>query len=208
MDILRESLLGEGERGCLDGQFLLAMPGLDDSNFSRTVIYVCAHTSEGAIGFILNRSKSISFGELMVQLELVKSEDLIELPESAHEVSVQCGGPVDPGRGFVLHSDDYHSESTLPISDDICLTATVDVLRAITRDKGPRRAAMMLGYSGWGAGQLENEVSANGWLTCPARRGDHLRSGSGRKIQQRLCCHGHRSGHAVARLRTGLSPNS
>ncbi len=168
MDILRESLLGGSERGCLDGQFLLAMPGLEDSNFSRTVIYVCAHTDDGAIGFILNRSKSLSFGELMVQLELIKSEELIELPATARDVSVQCGGPVDQGRGFVLHSDDYQSESTLPISDDICLTATVDILRAITRGKGPKRATMMLGYSGWGAGQLENEVSANGWLTCPA----------------------------------------
>ena len=99
MDILRESLLDGGERDCLDGQFLLAMPGLDDSNFSRTVIYVCAHIDDGAIGFILNRSKSISFGELMVQLELIKSDDLIELPASASEVNVQCGGPVDPGKG-------------------------------------------------------------------------------------------------------------
>ncbi len=168
MDILRKSLLGEGERGCLDGQLLLAMPGLEDSNFSRTVIYVCAHTSDGAIGFILNRPKSLSFAELMVQLELIGSDDLDGLPDQASDMRVQCGGPVDQGRGFVLHSDDYQSESTLPISDDICLTATVDVLRAITLGRGPQRAIMMLGYSGWGAGQLENEVSANGWLTCPA----------------------------------------
>ncbi len=168
MDVLRESLLGDGERGCLDGQFLLAMPGLDDSNFSRTVIYVCAHTSDGAIGFILNRSKSLSFGELMVQLELITADELGSLPETAKDMSVQCGGPVDAGRGFVLHSDDYQSDSTLPISDDLCLTATVDILRAITEGKGPSKAIMMLGYSGWEAGQLENEVSANGWLTCPS----------------------------------------
>lgn len=170
MEILRKNLLGDGERGCLDGQLLLAMPGLDDSNFSRTVIYVCAHTGDGAIGFILNRPKSLSFGELMVQLELIDSDDLDGLSGQAQEMQVQCGGPVDQGRGFVLHSDDYQSESTLPISEDVCLTATVDVLRAITRGKGPRQAIMMLGYSGWGAGQLENEVSANGWLTCPASR--------------------------------------
>jgi putative transcriptional regulator len=168
MDLLRESLLGEGERGCLDGQFLLAMPGLDDSNFSRSVIYVCAHTCDGAIGFILNRPQTLSFGELMVQLELIKSDDLKNLPVSAKEMSVRCGGPVDTGRGFVLHSDDYQSDSTLPVSDELCLTATVDILRAITGGDGPLRATMMLGYSGWGAGQLENEVSANGWLTCPA----------------------------------------
>lgn len=167
MDVLRESLLGDGERGCLDGQFLLAMPGLDDSNFSRTVIYVCAHTSDGAIGFILNRSKSLSFGELMVQLELIEADQLTNLPDTARDMNVQCGGPVDAGRGFVLHSDDYQSDSTLPVSDDLCLTATVDILRAITEDKGPSKATMMLGYSGWDAGQLEHEVSANGWLTCP-----------------------------------------
>lgn len=168
MDVLRESLLGDGDRGCLDGQFLLAMPGLDDSNFSRTVIYICAHTSDGAIGFILNRSKSISFGELMVQLELIETDQLGNLPDKARDMSVQCGGPVDAGRGFVLHSDDYNSESTLPVSDDLRLTATVDILRAITEGKGPAKATMMLGYSGWDAGQLEHEVSANGWLTCPS----------------------------------------
>ena len=168
MDVLRESFLGSGERGCLDGQFLLAMPGLDDSNFSRTVIYICAHTTDGAIGFILNRSKSMSFGELMVQLDVVKEDELDSLPQSARNMDVQCGGPVDAGRGFVLHSDDYQCESTLPVSDDLCLTATVDILRDIARGTGPKLATMMLGYSGWDAGQLENEVSANGWLTCPA----------------------------------------
>ena len=168
MDILHESLLGDAERGCFDGQFLLAMPGLSDSNFSRTVIYICAHNRNGAVGFILNRPQSISFCELMVQLELIDDDDAATLPSSAIELSVQTGGPVETGRGFVLHSDDYHSEATLPISEDLSLTATVDILRAITKDKGPKKATMMLGYSGWGAGQLENEVSANGWLTCPA----------------------------------------
>ncbi|MEX3007958.1 YqgE/AlgH family protein [Hoeflea sp. TYP-13] len=168
MDILHENLLGSGERGCFDGQFLLAMPGLDDTNFSRTVIYICAHTDSGAVGFILNRPQSISFSELMVQLELIEQEEVATLPASAIELNVQMGGPVDTGRGFVLHSEDYRSDATLPISEDLSLTATVDILRAITKGRGPKRATMMLGYSGWGAGQLEDEVSANGWLTCPA----------------------------------------
>ena len=168
MDILRENLLGDGERGCFDGQFLLAMPGLEDSTFSRTVIYVVAHSSDAAVGFVINRPKSISFPELMVQLDLVKSRDLAKLPISARALSVGCGGPLDSGRGFVLHSEDYESDSTLPVSDELRLTATVDILRAIVEGRGPRQATMMLGYAGWGAGQLESEVSANGWLTCPA----------------------------------------
>lgn len=168
MDILHESLLGDNERGCFDGQFLLAMPGLDDSNFSRTVIYICAHTSNGSIGFVLNRSQSLSFAELAAQLELIGADAIAALPESAVDLSVLAGGPVDTGRGFVLHSDDFHSDATVPISDDLCLTATVDILRAIAAGKGPRRATLLLGYSGWDAGQLEDEVSANGWLTCPS----------------------------------------
>lgn len=168
MDILRENLLGEGERGCFDGQFLLAMPGLADSNFSRTVIYICAHTENGAIGFILNRPQPISFCELMIQLELIEQREAKSIPQSAMKMNVQMGGPVETGRGFVIHSEDYQSDATLPISEDMSMTATVDILRAITKGTGPKRATMMLGYSGWGAGQLEDEVSANGWLTCPA----------------------------------------
>ncbi len=168
MDILRENLLGRGERGCFDGQFLLAMPGLADSNFSRTVIYICAHTDSGAIGFILNRPQPISFCELMLQLELIGQHDADTLPRSAMELNVQMGGPVETGRGFVLHSEDYRSDATLPVSEELSLTATVDILRAIAEDSGPKRATLMLGYSGWGAGQLEDEVTANGWLTCPS----------------------------------------
>ena len=168
MDILRENLLGDGERGCFDGQFLLAMPGLDDSTFARTVVYIVAHNSDAAVGFVLNRPKSISFAELMVQLDLIKSKDVATLSTAAQTMNVRCGGPLDAGRGFVLHSDDYESDSTMPVSDELRLTATVDILRAIINGRGPLRVTMMLGYAGWGAGQLESEVSANGWLTCPA----------------------------------------
>ncbi|MEM9107045.1 MAG: YqgE/AlgH family protein [Pseudomonadota bacterium] len=168
MDILRENLLGSGERGCFDGQFLLAMPGLDDSNFSRTVIYICAHTDSGAIGFILNRPQPISFYELMLQLELIGQTEADALPRSAMALNVQTGGPVETGRGFVLHSEDYRSDATRPLSEELSLTATVDILRAIAEGNGPKKATLMLGYSGWGAGQLEDEVTANGWLTCPS----------------------------------------
>lgn len=156
------------ERSYLDGQLLVAMPHMFDSNFDRTVIYVCAHSKDGAMGFILNRAQPISFCDLLVQLNVISSSDTIRLPNRARDVQVQSGGPVDTGRGFVLHSDDYMTESTMPVSDELCMTATVDILRAISEDKGPNRAMMMLGYAGWGAGQLEAEIVKNGWLTCPA----------------------------------------
>lgn len=156
------------ERSYLDGQLLIAMPRMLDSNFDRTVIYICAHSSDGAMGFILNRPQPISFCDLLVQLNVISSDDTIRLPVSARQMVVQSGGPVDTGRGFVLHSDDYMSDSTMPVSDELCMTATIDILRAISKGKGPGRAMMMLGYAGWGPGQLEAEINENGWLTCPA----------------------------------------
>lgn len=156
------------ERGQLDGQFLIAMPGMVDSNFARTVIYVCAHSSDGAMGFILNRPQQLTFPEVLQHLDIVGSEEAIRLPERARSFQIQTGGPVETGRGFVLHSDDYISTSSIPISDEICLTATLDIIRAISRGEGPSRATMMLGYAGWGAGQLEAEIAGNGWLNCPA----------------------------------------
>lgn len=157
------------ERSYLDGQLLIAMPGMLDSNFERTVIYLCAHSTDGAMGFIINRPQPLTFSDLLVQLDVIASEDVIRLPKTTRDVAVQSGGPVDTGRGFVLHSDDYHSESTMPVSDELCMTATVDILRAMSKGAGPTRAMMMLGYAGWGPGQLEAEISENGWLTCPAR---------------------------------------
>ncbi|WP_099865183.1 YqgE/AlgH family protein [Pararhizobium haloflavum] len=158
----------EKERSYLDGQLLIAMPHVFDSNFDRTVIYICAHSGDGAMGFILNRPQPMSFCDLLVQLKVISSDDAICLPTRARDMAVQAGGPVDTGRGFVLHSDDYLSDSTMPVSDELCMTATVDILRAISKGKGPHRATMMLGYAGWGPGQLEAEIGENGWLTCPA----------------------------------------
>ncbi|TPW28700.1 YqgE/AlgH family protein [Pararhizobium mangrovi] len=156
-------------RGYLDGQLLLAMPGIDSDEFERTVIYVCAHSEDGAMGFVLNRARDMSFSDLLVQLELIEAEDTIRLPSHMRKLQVQAGGPVDTGRGFVLHSHDYLADSTIPVSDELCLTATTDILRAISGGKGPSRATMMLGYASWAPGQLEDEIARNGWLTCPAR---------------------------------------
>jgi len=162
------TLKDKRERGFLDGQFLIAMPGMGDSNFDRTVIYVCAHSAAGAMGFVINRPQTITFTDVLLHLELVEREDAIRLPRTTRDFPILAGGPVETGRGFVLHSDDFVGESSIPVSDEISLTATLDVIRAISHGNGPRRATMMLGYAGWGAGQLEAEIGNNGWLNCPA----------------------------------------
>ena len=162
-------LKNKRERGFLDGQFLIAMPGMADANFARTVVYICAHSEDGAMGFVINRPQQLSFSDVLLHLDLVGEDEVIRLPGSTLNFPIRCGGPVESGRGFVLHSDDYMSESSIPVSDDISLTATLDIVRAISRGDGPQRGLMMLGYAGWGAGQIENEIGANGWLTCPAQ---------------------------------------
>jgi putative transcriptional regulator len=158
------------KRGYLDGQMLIAMPSMGDERFARTVIYVCAHSTEGAMGIVVNQPAShISFSDLLVQLEVVPAEDLIQLPSGTNSVKVLKGGPVDTQRGFVLHSSDFFIEnSTLPIDEGICLTATLDILKAIARGDGPKSAILALGYAGWAPGQLENEIQHNGWLHCSA----------------------------------------
>jgi putative transcriptional regulator len=162
-------LRDDRERGFLDGQLLIAMPGMQDGNFARSVVYVCAHSAAGAMGFIINRPQPISFSEILVHLNLTdQDDDSIVVTGDAREFPILAGGPVETGRGFVLHSDDFTSESSIPISDEISLTATLDIIRAICAGRGPARATMLLGYAGWGLGQLEMEISANGWLNSPA----------------------------------------
>jgi putative transcriptional regulator len=158
------------DRSYLDGQLLIAMPVMEDERFARSVIYVCAHSSEGAMGIIVNRpAGSIDFPDLLVQLDIIKKSDQIKLPETAEAMKVMKGGPVETGRGFVLHSSDFFIEdATLPIDDGICLTATVDILKAIAKGAGPKHAMLALGYAGWAPGQLETEIQDNGWLHCPA----------------------------------------
>jgi putative transcriptional regulator len=161
---------GGSGQGYLDGQLLIAMPAMEDERFARSVIYVCAHSSEGAMGIIVNRpAGSIDFPELLVQLNIIDKANPIKLPQNAEGMKVLTGGPVDPGRGFVLHSSDFFIEdATLPIDDGICLTATVDILKAIARGGGPKHAVLALGYAGWRPGQLETEIQGNGWLHCAA----------------------------------------
>jgi len=146
----------------LDGKLLLAMPNMTDPRFERSVIYLCSHDESGAMGLIINQSfENISFAGLLDQLD-------IDAPDNTPDVTVHNGGPVEPGRGFVLHSADYVQDSTLIVSEKLALTATVDVLSAIAQDSGPLHALLALGYAGWGAGQLEQEIQANSWLTSEA----------------------------------------
>jgi putative transcriptional regulator len=156
--------------GYLDGQFLIAMPIMTDKRFARSVIYMCAHSAQGAMGLIVNqRAPHISFAELLGQLSIESDAAPEGLRPRPIDVEVHVGGPVETGRGFVLHSSDYFAaDSTLTIDEDVSLTATVDILRAIASGKGPRRAMLALGYAGWRPGQLEDEIQANGWLHCPS----------------------------------------
>ncbi len=161
---------GQGKTpGYLDGQILVAMPTIRDDRFAKAVIYMCAHSSEGAMGIVINKpAPNIKFNDLLVQLDVIP-EKIIELPNHAESVRVLKGGPVETQRGFVLHSADFFIEnSTLPIDGGICLTATLDILKAIASGQGPQSALLALGYAGWAPGQLESEIHANGWLNCAA----------------------------------------
>jgi len=170
MKLPRGTLGKNRRRGYLDGQMLIAMPAMLDERFSRSLIYICAHSSEGAMGIVVNHpAPNISFSDLLVKLNVIPSADVIQLPTRAGVVKVMRGGPVETERGFVLHSADFFVEnSTLPIDDGICLTATIDILKAIARGDGPASAILALGYAGWAPGQLETEIQGNGWLHCAA----------------------------------------
>ncbi|MBI4273164.1 MAG: YqgE/AlgH family protein [Rhizobiales bacterium] len=170
MRITRKNLEKKAGRGYLDGQMLIATPAMSDERFARTVIYVCAHSSEGAMGIIVNQpAANINFPELLVQLDVIPESDISQAAARPGHVQVLKGGPVETGRGFVLHTADFFIEnSTLPIDEGICLTATLDILKAIARGSGPTSAILALGYAGWAPGQLENEIQGNGWLHCPA----------------------------------------
>jgi len=148
--------------GYLTGQLLIAMPQMGDSRFERTVIYLCAHTAEGAMGLVVNRAlEDVRLPDLLRQLN-------IPATGSSNAIRVHFGGPVETGQGFILHSADYVQDSTLLVGGSVGLTATLDILKDIARGAGPSRSFLALGYAGWGAGQLESEIQANGWLTAPA----------------------------------------
>jgi putative transcriptional regulator len=161
---------GGGGRSFLDGQLLIAMPTMGDPRFERSIIYICAHSDDGAMGIIVNQAAPhINFTDLLRQLDIIGEGEAIRMPPEVGQMRVHVGGPVETGRGFVLHSSDWFVDnSTLPIDDGICLTATLDILKAIAAGEGPTNSLLALGYSGWAPGQLENEIQSNGWLHCGA----------------------------------------
>lgn len=147
------------------GKFLIAMPGMQDDRFAKSVVYMCAHGPEGAMGLVVNKPiDSITFPDLLSQLD-------ITVPPAGEGIEVLFGGPVETGRGFVLHSPDYMHDATMVVGDDVALTATVDILKAIAEGAGPEQSLLALGYAGWGAGQLDDEIMANGWLSVDADAG-------------------------------------
>jgi putative transcriptional regulator len=145
----------------LTGKLLIAMPIMGDDRFAKSVVYICAHSEDGAMGLIVNKpSPDIRFASLLEQLE-------IETGPSVPKIRVHIGGPVEMARGFILHSTDYKSEEgTIEVNDKISMTATMDVIEELAQGGGPMHAMMALGYAGWGPGQLESEIAQNGWLTC------------------------------------------
>ncbi len=147
----------------LEGKLLIAMPGMGDPRFDKSVVFMCAHSADGALGLIVNKpTPELKFAALLEQLGL-------DVTDPKRDIQVHFGGPVDNGRGFVLHSGDYASDdATLQVSERFGMTATLDVLEAIARGDGPSDALLALGYAGWGPGQLESEILQNGWLTCEA----------------------------------------
>ena len=146
----------------LTNHFLIAMPGLEDSNFFHTVTYMCEHSDDGAMGIVINRPTDLHLNDILDQLDISSSDN------PSGEQPIYIGGPVQPDRGFVLHSSDSSWDSTLKVTDNISVTTSRDVLEAIAQGKGPADSLIALGYAGWGGGQLEEELSANAWLNGPA----------------------------------------
>lgn len=156
----KDTMEGEGE--WLTGKMLVAMPNMLDPRFEKSIIFICSHSPDGAMGLVINRL----FGEVNFQGLLDQFD--VRLTEGAQDKPVLCGGPVEPIRGFVLHSADYNEEATTSITPDISLTATVDVLKSLAIGQGPAKSVVLLGYAGWMPGQLETEIQSNGWLIAPA----------------------------------------
>jgi len=146
----------------LVGQLLVAMPGMGDPRFEKTVIYLCAHNADGAMGLVVNRAmEELTFPDMLEQLG-------IDVTGNSPSINIHFGGPVESGRGFVLHSSDYLRDATMVVDDDVALTATLDILKAIAGGGGPMQSLLALGYAGWGPGQLDGEIMSNGWLSVDA----------------------------------------
>lgn len=165
----------------LAGHLLVAMPGMPDPRFAKAVIFMCAHNDEGAMGLVINQPMAeFTFPELLEQLG-IEGTAKDETP-----IAIQAGGPVEQGRGFVLHSPDYVHESTLVVDDEVALTATVDILKAIANGNGPSQRLLALGYAGWGPGQLDEEILQNGWLSVKADQDIVFKADLGDKWQRAL----------------------
>ena len=148
--------------GFLTGHLLIAMPSMEDERFAHSVIYLCAHTPEGAMGLVLNRPlQRPKFDELLRQLDVAPQPP-------ARRIRLCAGGPMDNARGFVLHTADWTGEGSLRVDESVALTASLDVLKAIAEGNGPREGLLALGYAGWGPGQLDAEIQQNAWLSVPA----------------------------------------
>ena len=156
----------------LKGHFLVAMPEMADERFHEALIYLVGHGDEGAMGLVVNHSlDDMSFADILEELGLGEREQIIQLPEDIRERRVMRGGPVQRSRGFVLHSPDYFgADNSYPVNDEVCLTATLEILRSIAFNNAPADALFALGYCGWSPGQLETEIRQNGWLTVPYSR--------------------------------------
>lgn len=151
----------------LKGQFLIATPDMADERFAETVIYLIAHSEEGAMGLVVNQPvPDIHLSDILRDIDLGETQDAIRLPDKLRDQDVFKGGPVDASRGFVLHTSDYFRDgNSYAVDDSVCLTATLDILRAMADGTGPQKSLLALGYCGWGSGQLEDELGRNGWLT-------------------------------------------
>lgn len=147
---------------CLTGKMVVAMPNMKDPRFENTVIFICGHDQSGAMGLVINKLvENITLNSLLEQLQ-------IEIEEVIEDKPIYYGGPVEMGRGFVLHSAEYTHDSSVKIGDDLMLTATIEILRDIARSKGPEKCLLALGYAGWSPGQLEQEIQSNCWLEVEA----------------------------------------
>lgn len=153
----------------LEGKLLLAMPTIEGPPFNRSVVYICAHSDEGAMGIVLNKpSSNLRFADLLKHVGL-GDDDQIIIEDPLSDFRICKGGPMETGRGFVLHSPDYRTEdSTVTVGDGVCLTSTLEIVKSIAAGRGPDKVLFALGYAGWGVGQLENEIVQNSWLVCDA----------------------------------------
>lgn len=153
-----------GEQLNLSGKLLIAMPGMGDQRFEKSVVFLCVHSADGAMGLIVNKPRpELTFSDVLEQLNIPPNP-------ARSDIRVHFGGPVENGRGFVLHSADYGANpATVRVDDRFGMTATLDVLQDIAQGRGPDQSLLALGYSGWGPGQLEREIGQNGWLTCDAQ---------------------------------------